>query len=163
GSTAAGNDQFRFDAGLRVLAPGIEVRAPVRDSGISREEETAYCASRGVAVPAKTTRYTINDGLWGPTIGAGAARDTSEPRPATLARSAAHAEREKLVMTKEQRQLQALVAETHGRLLHEGLAFDPALLDADAHLRATQSRVRGEAKLRFSPGRFEVVGVRSPH
>ena len=32
------------------------VRAPVRDSGISREEETAYCASRGVRVPKKTTR-----------------------------------------------------------------------------------------------------------
>ena len=83
--------------------------------------------------------------------------------PAALALVAAHAELEKLVMTKEQRQLKALVAETYGRLLHEGLAFDPALADAQAYLRATQSRVTGEAKLRFSPGRFEVIGVRSPH
>src|SRR6266496_2850749 len=57
GSTAAGNDQFRFDAGLRVLVPGIEVLAPVRDSGVSREDETAYCDSLGVSIPAKTTRY----------------------------------------------------------------------------------------------------------
>ncbi len=83
--------------------------------------------------------------------------------PAALALIAAHGELEKLVMTKEQRQLKSLVAETYGRLLHEGLAFEPALSDADAFLRATQARVTGEAKLRFSPGRFEVVGVRSPH
>ena len=239
GSTAAGNDQFRFDAGLRVLAPGIEVLAPVRDSGVSREEETAYCDARGVAIPVKTTRYSVNEGLWGTTIGGGETHDPWEvppetlypgntvanaPRtarfsivgfrkgrpvsldgrnlegielverlnalgrryaagravhlgdtilgskgriifeaPAALALIAAHAELEKLVMTKEQRHLKALVAETYGRLLHEGLAFEPALADADVYLRATQARVTGEAKLRFTPGRFEVVGVRSPH
>ena len=52
--------------------------------------------------------------------------------PAALALIAAHAELEKLVLTKEQRQLKAVVAETYGRLLHEGLAFEPALADADA-------------------------------
>jgi argininosuccinate synthase len=82
--------------------------------------------------------------------------------PAALALVAAHAELEKLVMTKEQRQLKALVAETYGRLLHEGLAFDPALEDAERYLRATQSRVTGEAKIRFAAGSFAVVGVRSP-
>jgi len=82
--------------------------------------------------------------------------------PAALALIAAHGELEKLVMTKEQRQLKAMVAETYGRLLHEGLAFEPALADAEVYLRATQGPVTGEAKLRFSPGRFEVVGVRSP-
>jgi argininosuccinate synthase len=239
GSTAAGNDQFRFDAGLRVLAPELEVLAPVRDSGVSREEETEYCASFGVAIPAKTTRYSVNEGLWGTTIGGAETHDPWElppetlypgntlakapraPRvavlgfrkgrpvalngkalpglslvvrlnalgrryaagravhlgdtilgskgrivfeaPAALALIAAHAELEKLVMTKEQRQLKSLVAETYGRLLHEGLAFDPALADAQAFLGATQSRVTGEAKLHFSPGRFEVIGVRSPY
>ena len=239
GSTAAGNDQFRFDAGLRVLAPELEVLAPVRDSGVSREEETEYCASFGVAIPARTTLYSVNEGLWGTTIGGGETHDPWElppetlypgntlakaprtPRvtvvgfrrgrpvtfdgktlpglalvarlnalgrryaagravhlgdtilgskgrivfeaPAALSLIAAHAELEKLVMTKEQRQLKALVAETYGRLLHEGLAFDPALADAQAYLNATQSRVTGEAKLRFSPGRFEVIGVRSRH
>jgi argininosuccinate synthase len=239
GSTAAGNDQFRFDAGLRVLAPGIEVLAPVRDGGVSREDETAYCESLGVTIPPKTTRYSVNEGLWGTTIGGAETHDPWElppeslypgrilakapraPRtavigfragrpvslagrrmsgldlvarlnalgrlyaagraihlgdtilgskgrivfeaPAALALIAAHAELEKLVMTKEQRQLKALVAETYGRLLHEGTAFEPALGDADAYLRATQGNVTGEAKLRFSAGRFEVIGVRSPH
>ncbi len=239
GSTAAGNDQFRFDAALRVLVPEIEVLAPIRDSGISRGEEAAYCASFGVAIPPATTRYSVNEGLWGTTIGGRETHDPWElppeelfpgnplakapkkPRtvtiffrqgrpvamdgrarksldlvarldsigrtyaagrgvhlgdtilgakgrivfeaPAALALIAAHAELEKLVMTKEQRQLKAFVAETYGRLLHEGLAFDPALADAARFLRGMQSRVTGEAKLKFAPGKFEVVGVRSPY
>ena len=239
GSTAAGNDQFRFDAALRVLAPEIEVRAPIRDNGLSREEETAYCAERGVLIPERTTRYSVNVGLWGTTIGGGETHDPWElppedlfpgntlaqapktPRtvavgfrkgrpvaldgrplpaveliqklnalgrryaagrgvhlgdtilgskgrvvfeaPAALALIAGHAELEKLVLTKEQRQLKVLVAETYGRLLHEGLAFDPAAADAARFLRGSQARVTGEAKLRFAPGNFEVVGVRSPH
>ena len=81
--------------------------------------------------------------------------------PAALALIAAHAELEKLVLTKEQRQLKAAVAETYGRLLHEGLAFDPAAVDAARFLAGSQSRVTGEARLRFTPGRFEVAGVRS--
>jgi argininosuccinate synthase len=239
GSTAAGNDQFRFDAALRVLAPGIDVRAPVRDSGISREEEAAYCASRGIGIPATTARYSVNEGLWGTTIGGGATHDAWElppedlfpgntlaraprrPRhvtvgfrrgrpgaldgrrmdglsivarlnahgrayasgrgvhlgdtilgakgrivfeaPAALALIAAHGELEKLVMTKEQRQLKDRVAEVYGRLLHEGQAFEPALGDAAGFLRATQGRVTGEARIRFSPGAIQVIGVRSPH
>ncbi len=237
GSTAAGNDQFRFDAALRVLAPEVEVRAPIRDSGLSREDETAVLASAGVTIPAKTTRYSVNEGLWGTTIGGGETHDAwamppeelfpgnrpgHAPRrareavvsfergrpvsldgtlldplalveklnalgrryaagrgihlgdtilgakgriafeaPAALALIAAHGELEKLVLTKEQRQLKALVAETYGRLLHEGLAFEPAAADAAAFLMASQDRVTGEARLRFTPGKFEVAGVRS--
>ena len=237
GSTAAGNDQFRFDAALRVLAPEIEVRAPIRDGGLSREEETRVLAAAGLAIPSRTARYSVNEGLWGTTIGGGETHDPWEtvpeglfpgrpraraprkPRsivvrfaagrpaaldgkridplalvaklnavgrtyaagrgihigdtilgakgriafeaPAALALIAAHAELEKLVLTKEQRQLKAAVAETYGRLLHEGLAFDPAAADAARFLAASQSRVTGEARLRFTPGRFEVSGVRS--
>ncbi|MEP0847568.1 MAG: argininosuccinate synthase [Phycisphaerae bacterium] len=69
GSTGAGNDQVRFDVAFRVLAPEIELLTPIRDQALSREQETAYLAARGVPVPAKTTRYSINRGLWGATIG----------------------------------------------------------------------------------------------
>lgn len=239
GSTAAGNDQFRFDAALRVLSPEMDVRAPVRDSGVTREEETAYLASAGIRIPPSLTRYSVNEGLWGTTVGGGETHDPwklpSEglfpgnrvaaapkgPRavtigfrvgrpvslggrrvdalrliaslnalgrrygagrgvhlgdtilgakgrivfeaPAALALIAAHGELEKLVLTKEQRQLKALVAETYGRLLHEGLAFDPASSDAERYLRGSQERVTGEARVRFAPGAFHVEGVRSPY
>jgi argininosuccinate synthase len=76
GSTGAGNDQVRFDTALRLLATtgldhAVEILAPIRSLGLSREDSTAYLHERGVEVPAKTTAYSINKGLWGTTIGGG--------------------------------------------------------------------------------------------
>jgi argininosuccinate synthase len=81
GSTAAGNDQVRFEAALRVLAPGMELLAPIRDEGLSREAETAWLSERGLDVPASTTAYSINRGLWGCTIGGRETNDTVAPLP----------------------------------------------------------------------------------
>ena len=69
GSTGAGNDQVRFDAAFRVLAPGATVLTPIRRQALSRRDETAWLAERGINVPEKTSRYSINRGLWGATIG----------------------------------------------------------------------------------------------
>ena len=77
GSTGAGNDQVRFDTALRLLAGrggagrggAIEVLAPIRTLGLTREASAAYLAERGVEVDAATTDYSINRGLWGTTIG----------------------------------------------------------------------------------------------
>lgn len=69
GSTGAGNDQVRFDVAFRVFAPGLTILTPIRDGALSREQETAFLAERGIHVPPKTTRYSINRGLWGTTIG----------------------------------------------------------------------------------------------
>lgn len=71
GSTGAGNDQIRFDVAFRVFAPELEILAPIRDQALSREQEAAYLAQRGVSVPPKTAVYSINRGLWGTTIGGG--------------------------------------------------------------------------------------------
>lgn len=69
GSTGAGNDQVRFDVAFRVFAPQIKLLAPIREQALTREAETAYLAQHGITIPAKTTRYSINKGLWGTTIG----------------------------------------------------------------------------------------------
>lgn len=71
GSTGAGNDQVRFDTALRLLtaAQPVEVLTPIRALGLTREAATEYLRERGVDVPAKTTDYSINRGLWGTTIG----------------------------------------------------------------------------------------------
>ncbi|MCC7290523.1 MAG: argininosuccinate synthase [Phycisphaerales bacterium] len=71
GSTGAGNDQVRFDVAFRVLAPEMEVLAPIRSQALSREEEMAYVAQRGVEIPPRTGMYSVNQGLWGTTIGGG--------------------------------------------------------------------------------------------
>src|SRR5205823_1623629 len=75
GSTGAGNDQVRFDAVFQVLLPGVKVHTPIRDLGLSRQQETDYLAKEGVSVPAKTTAYSVNAGLWGTTVGCGATHD----------------------------------------------------------------------------------------
>ena len=74
GSTGAGNDQVRFDTALRLLAATdgdgeLDILTPIRSLGLTREASAAYLAERGVDVPAKTTAYSVNRGLWGTTIG----------------------------------------------------------------------------------------------
>ncbi len=69
GCTAAGNDQVRFEVALRTLSPGLEILAPVRDNRFVREEQLAFLEARGLPLPAQGSRYSINRGLWGITIG----------------------------------------------------------------------------------------------
>ena len=69
GSTAAGNDQVRFEVALRTLAPGLEILAPVRDRAFKRPEQLEYLQSRGLPVPPFGAAYSVNRGLWGTTIG----------------------------------------------------------------------------------------------
>ncbi|MBI4617243.1 MAG: argininosuccinate synthase [Planctomycetes bacterium] len=76
GSTAAGNDQVRFDVLFRAIAPGLEIHAPVRDLGWTREREAAYLAERGLALPPGTKEYSVNESLWGVTIGG---KETHDP------------------------------------------------------------------------------------
>jgi len=69
GSTGAGNDQVRFDMIFQILAPGIEILAPIRDLKISREEEIEYLKKKGVEDTFQKYSYSINQGLWGTSVG----------------------------------------------------------------------------------------------
>ncbi len=69
GSTAAGNDQVRFDLTIQVLAPDIEVITPIRELRISREKEIEYLSEKGIVMEAGEVKYSINKGLWGTSIG----------------------------------------------------------------------------------------------
>lgn len=81
GSTAAGNDQVRFEVALRTLAPELEILAPVRDEGFSRADEVLFLAARGVDWPSERAAYSVNAGLWGVTIGGRETADTVDPLP----------------------------------------------------------------------------------
>jgi argininosuccinate synthase len=74
----------------------------------------------------------------------------------------AHRELEKITLTAWQRFWKDHAAEFYGKLLHEGLPFEPALADIRAMLDSSQERVTGEARIAFDPYRFAVTGVRSP-
>lgn len=69
GSTGAGNDQVRFDIVFEILAPEVEVIAPIRELGITRQEEIAYLQKHGFNFSWEKAKYSINQGLWGTSIG----------------------------------------------------------------------------------------------
>ena len=81
---------------------------------------------------------------------------------AALLLIAAHRELEKLVLTKWQGFWKDQLAKFYGDRLHEGHYFDPTLRDIEAHIASSQQRVSGETRVRLAPGRFQVVGTRSP-
>jgi argininosuccinate synthase len=76
---------------------------------------------------------------------------------------AAHRELEKLVLTKWQAFWKDQLSTFYGDRLHEGQYFDPALRDIEALIAHSQERVTGETRVHLAPGRFQVVGARSPH
>ena len=69
GSTGAGNDQVRFDLVFEVLAPEIKIIAPIRELGLSRQEEIDYLKSKGFNFSWEKSKYSINQGLWGTSVG----------------------------------------------------------------------------------------------
>jgi argininosuccinate synthase len=69
GSTGAGNDQVRFDMALNILAPGLEVITPIRDLKLSREAEIDYLRNKGVQFNFDKAQYSINQGIWGTSVG----------------------------------------------------------------------------------------------
>jgi len=69
GSTGAGNDQVRFDVAFTVLMPEAEIITPIRSLGWSRQEESRWLEEKGYRVSSEVRDYSINEGLWGTTIG----------------------------------------------------------------------------------------------
>ena len=69
GSTGAGNDQIRFDTVFESLAGDIEVITPIRDQKLSRQEEIDFINAKGFDWKSEKKDYSINQGLWGTSIG----------------------------------------------------------------------------------------------
>ncbi len=69
GSTGAGNDQVRFDLVFQVLAPEIKIITPIRDLKISRQDEIDYLKKHGYEYSWEKAKYSINQGLWGTSVG----------------------------------------------------------------------------------------------
>ncbi len=69
GSTGAGNDQIRFDMILQTLIPDITIITPIRDMQLSREQEINYLRLNGVEMNFEKAAYSINQGLWGTSVG----------------------------------------------------------------------------------------------
>ena len=68
GASGKGNDQIRFELGIKALAPDIKVIAPWRDDrwGMdSREAEIEYCKAHGIDLPFGTDQsYSRDRNIW---------------------------------------------------------------------------------------------------
>lgn len=69
GSTGAGNDQIRFDLVFQTLCPEKEIITPIRDNQLSRQEEIDFLKDYGVEGNWEKAQYSINQGLWGTSVG----------------------------------------------------------------------------------------------
>ncbi|MEN9444301.1 MAG: hypothetical protein RIS47_1191 [Bacteroidota bacterium] len=81
GSTGAGNDQVRFDLTFQVLAPEIQILTPIRDLKLSRQAEIEYLKAHGIVADWKKMEYSINQGIWGTSIGGKETLTTNETLP----------------------------------------------------------------------------------
>ena len=69
GATGKGNDQIRFELGIKALAPDIKIIAPWRMTDVwtmqSREDEIAYCQQHGIDLPFDAKHsYSRDRNLW---------------------------------------------------------------------------------------------------
>ena len=69
GSTGAGNDQVRFDGIFNIVCPQMEIITPIRDLRLSREAEIEYLTEKGFSGDYTKSVYSINQGLWGTSVG----------------------------------------------------------------------------------------------
>ncbi len=97
GSTGAGNDQVRFDLTFQVLAPEIEIITPIRDLMLSRQEEIDYLRKYGVEEDYKKMEYSINQGIWGTSVGGKETLTSDKGLPETAYPSQLESEGEQIV------------------------------------------------------------------
>ncbi|MBU2950805.1 argininosuccinate synthase [Tamlana agarivorans] len=114
GSTGAGNDQVRFDMIFQTLAPGIKIITPIRDEKLTRQEEIDYLKSEGIDMPWEKSKYSVNKGLWGTSVGGVETLESEKPLPSEAYPSQLEKEgEEKVVLTFKNGELTALNGEAN--------------------------------------------------
>jgi argininosuccinate synthase len=82
GCTGKGNDQVRFEVCFNILAPSLQVIAPIREWAFSRNDLIEYARANKIPVPAsKKSPYSIDANLWGRSIESGVLEDPGVEPP----------------------------------------------------------------------------------
>ncbi|MFQ5814968.1 MAG: argininosuccinate synthase [Candidatus Hydrothermarchaeaceae archaeon] len=82
GSTGRGNDQFRFEAVFRSMAPEMRIIAPVRELNLTRKESIAYAEEKGIPISVDLDNpYSVDENLWGRSIEGGNLEDPNFAPP----------------------------------------------------------------------------------
>ena len=94
GCTGKGNDQVRFETSFAVLAPDLDVLAPIRDDDIPREKALVLAEEWGIPIAREASSFSIDENLWGRTAECGPLEDAwATPPEGAFARTAAPADR----------------------------------------------------------------------
>jgi argininosuccinate synthase len=76
GCTGKGNDQVRFEVSIQALDPNLKVIAPVREWGMTRDEEIEYAQANGIPIPVNLDNpFSIDANIWGRACEAGVLED----------------------------------------------------------------------------------------
>lgn len=76
GCTGKGNDQIRFDVSVAALDPALNIIAPAREWGLTREEEIAYAKRHALPITVTSqSPYSLDENLWGRSIECGVLED----------------------------------------------------------------------------------------
>jgi argininosuccinate synthase len=83
GCTGKGNDQVRFEVGMKTLNPGLKILAPLRSWEFkSREEEILYAKENNIPISVNIEKpYSIDENIWGVATECGELEDTSVAPP----------------------------------------------------------------------------------
>lgn len=72
GCTGKGNDQVRFEVSIQALNPNLKVIAPVREWGMTRDEEIEYAMKHDIPIPVDLDNpFSIDANIWGRACEAG--------------------------------------------------------------------------------------------
>ena len=83
GCTGKGNDQVRFEVGMKTLDPNLQILAPLRDWEFkSREEEIIYAKENNIPISVNLEKpYSIDENIWGIATECGVLEDTKVAPP----------------------------------------------------------------------------------
>lgn len=82
GCTGKGNDQVRFEVSIGALNPDLKVIAPVREWGMTRDEEIEYAKENNIPIPVDLDNpFSIDANIWGRACEAGVLENPWEEAP----------------------------------------------------------------------------------
>lgn len=161
GSTGAGNDQIRFDMAFHVLIPEVQVITPIRELQLSREAEIEFLRSKGVQGDWTKSLYSINQGLWGTSVGGKETLTSHQPLPEQAWPTAVTAtESRDITLHFEHGELKAIDGQAYGRSTEAIQALNalagPYGIGRDIHVGDTIIGIKGRVGFE-APGPMLII------
>ncbi len=170
GATGKGNDQIRFELGIKALAPDIKIIAPWRSDKWnmdSRESEIEYCKAHGTDIIRTLNKLGGKHGIGivdiveNRVVGM-KSRGVYETPGGTILMEA-HQQLEELILDRDTYAFEKEMGAKFASLVYEGKWFTPLREAEQAFIEKTQEYVTGEVKFKLYKGNIIKAGTTSPY